>query len=404
MAHSTRRLSLRHSSRTGESQAHSLQPATLKPVSGLVHRHVDDVGSSAAACGSELCQATTVATATDIPHRATDGNRSLRETAPATLGEDAITLALSVWLIGGLFLDGYAHTYVIDTETEDFFTPWHGVFYAGFAAVAAWVAWIGYRRRQPGRLIDWFPASYRHAVVGIALFAAGGVGDAIWHTIFGIEVGIDALLSPTHVVLLIGGLLILWTPVRSVAERVTSATETTTGDAWLRVGAVTLVTALLAFFVQYLWVLPYTWFAAQAYDPRSGAGVFIVEQFFGGALVTTAILLGPVLLAHRHAALRFGSVTAIWTATQALETLAFSKSWNTIILAFGAGVVFDLVYRIARSEKMLLACAAGPAALWTGFVLAAAWIEDLTWPPELIGGLIMITALSGAGASLLTRE
>ncbi len=119
--------------------------------------------------------------------------------------EDGITLAVSVWLLGGLFLDGYAHVYVIDTETEDFFTPWHGVIYAGLAALGAWIAWVGHRRRRPGPLLDWFPPSYRLALVGLGMFALGGMGDGVWHTIYGVEIGVDALLSPTHPVLLTGG-------------------------------------------------------------------------------------------------------------------------------------------------------------------------------------------------------
>ena len=41
---------------------------------------------------------------------------------------------------------------------------------------------------------------------------AGAIGDMFWHIIFGIEVSIDALLSPTHLLLLIGALLILSGP------------------------------------------------------------------------------------------------------------------------------------------------------------------------------------------------
>jgi hypothetical protein len=33
---------------------------------------------------------------------------------------------------------------------------------------------------------------------GLGIFAMGGVGHGIWHTDFGIETSIYALLSPTH--------------------------------------------------------------------------------------------------------------------------------------------------------------------------------------------------------------
>lgn len=86
-------------------------------------------------------------------------------------------------------------------------------------ALGAWIAFIGYRRRRPGPLLGWFPHSYRLSLVGLGLFALGGIADGIWHTIYGIELGVDALLSPTHLVLLTGGLLLAWTPARSSAGR-----------------------------------------------------------------------------------------------------------------------------------------------------------------------------------------
>ncbi len=42
---------------------------------------------------------------------------------------------VTIWGIGGLFLDGWAHSNVPQLET--FFTPWHAVLYSGYLAVAA---------------------------------------------------------------------------------------------------------------------------------------------------------------------------------------------------------------------------------------------------------------------------
>ena len=43
----------------------------------------------------------------------------------------------------------------------------------------------------------------------------GGVGDLLWHQVFGIEQGIAALLSPTHLLLFTGVALILLAPFRA---------------------------------------------------------------------------------------------------------------------------------------------------------------------------------------------
>ena len=58
----------------------------------------------------------------------------------ATLAQDAVTALIGLWLIGGLFSDGWAHHNV--PELEGFFTPWHGALYFG---LLRWrlVAWLG---------------------------------------------------------------------------------------------------------------------------------------------------------------------------------------------------------------------------------------------------------------------
>ena len=45
------------------------------------------------------------------------------------------------------------------------------------------------------------PAGYGLGMVGVVGFAAGGGGDMVWHMIFGVEVDLEALLSPSHLLL-----------------------------------------------------------------------------------------------------------------------------------------------------------------------------------------------------------
>ena len=39
----------------------------------------------------------------------------------------------------------------------------------------------------------------------------------LWHLAFGIEIGLDALVSPTHLLLLTSGVLLLTCPLRAAA-------------------------------------------------------------------------------------------------------------------------------------------------------------------------------------------
>ena len=68
------------------------------------------------------------------------------------------------------------------------------------------------------------PPGYRGTAVGVVLFAVAGGLDLLWHEILGIEVSLDALVSPTHLLLGFSLFLILGTGVRSAraAGRVTA--------------------------------------------------------------------------------------------------------------------------------------------------------------------------------------
>src|SRR5206468_4254219 len=126
---------------------------------------------------------------------------TVREQAPARprsrWTDDLVTAVLSGWVITGMVLDAWAHQNASRLET--FFTPWHAVLYSGFAAVAAWMISkaLAARRSRPFR--TGVPVGYGLGLVGVAIFFLSGIGDGIWHTIFGIERNLEAALSPTHV-------------------------------------------------------------------------------------------------------------------------------------------------------------------------------------------------------------
>ncbi len=102
-------------------------------------------------------------------------------------GDDLAAALLGTWVVGGLFLDGWAH--VNQPGLETFFSPWHGLFYLGFAVSTVVLARL-VTRHQRGRFDPALvPAGYGLGLVGVALFVAGGVADGAWHTMFGVEIG-----------------------------------------------------------------------------------------------------------------------------------------------------------------------------------------------------------------------
>ena len=307
---------------------------------------------------------------------------------------DLVTMLFGAWLMIGIFLDGYAHTNLID-ELESFFTPWHAVFYSGFLATSAWVIWIVYRNVRLGR--SWreaIPAGYGPTVFGLGLFGLGGLGDGIWHTIFGIEAGVDALLSPTHFMLFVGGLLGLSTAIRTSRVR-NPGVELAASDRAPLILSLLLVTAALAFFAVYMWIPTQVWAMGIPYEEAQGAVGYVV----GGALVSTGVLLSPVLIVLRWWVLPAGIFLIIWPIVNAAIAVAFTMDLATG-LAFGlaGGVIGELSRAVLRPGPhrrgaSLTAISLTVAAAWTACLVAFEVSADILWPPEVWSGLVVLTGL-----------
>lgn len=302
-------------------------------------------------------------------------------------------MALVAWTIIGIFVDAYFHA--TDAGLESFWTPWHALFYSGFSATSAWIFILSVRRRQPdGSLWSAAPLGYGAALVGIGMFGAGGVGDAIWHTVFGVETSLDALLSPTHLVLFSGALLIASAPFRAAWMDGTDHSA----DGWnlFLAPALSLIlsAALVAFFFAYASLLTDTELAASTFRP-GGDGEFIAAFGVLAAIVTTIILVTPILLTlRRWGRIPVGTVTCLTVAVVVLVTFGFDRDIVGLVPALGAGLIGEVL--VARLRPLWFA-AGYPLALWSLYFLAVARVgTGLGWPPEIWGGIIFFGVAVGA--------
>ena len=143
---------------------------------------------------------------------------AVKEKAVSSLRFDWIMVVVSVWWLGGLFIDGWAHSNIPQLET--FFTPWHAILYSGYllnAILLVGTLYLNHARGLPWRKA--IPTGYELSLVGVPLFAIGGIGDMIWHTLFGFEIGTEQVLSPTHLVLATSGILMMTGPLRAAMRR-----------------------------------------------------------------------------------------------------------------------------------------------------------------------------------------
>lgn len=347
-----------------------------------------------------------------MPPEISGGNGLIRpRTTPR---EDLITAVLYLWPTIGLYLDGWAHHNLANLET--FFTPWHAVFYSGYVVSAAWVISLVNRRRSS--TLPWrvgTPQGYGLAVIGLAVFGVGGVGDMAWHTVFGVESGLDTLFSPTHLTLLAGALLASLGPFRAAW----SSSEKVLGLAPLL--SILAAVAALVFFFGFATPFNRDWLAFNGWVLASrlrGAGIddaqftlFMVENVqlraITGFLINAMILLAPTLLILRRWRPPFGAVTLIVTPIAVLNGAIYNfVSWELLIAGFFAGLAGDLLIRLTKGGPGQIGAHRVVGSLLPmsiiGFVFLATGLRHgVGWAPELWSGTLFFVGLGGYAMSYL---
>ncbi|PNY80094.1 hypothetical protein [Deinococcus koreensis] len=337
---------------------------------------------------------------TTLPPRS--GIHPAAATSPAaeyrtTTRENLITMALGWWLVGGLFLDGWAHNQFGET-LETFFTPWHAVFYSGFLAVAGWCLFLASRGWRLGRRgLAAFPAGYALAGLGVPLFGVAGAGDLLWHTAFGIEVGVEALLSPTHLMLFGGALLILASPLVAVWSAPVGR-SVPGGTRWVAVLSATSLLATTAFMHMYMWGLLMV---------PQGLGWVQTRGELSATLLTALIMTAPVLLLLRRFALPFGAITLMYTVTNlGMALMIMPGDWRVPLVALACGLLADLLQVTLRpSPVRVLSLRAFafllPLCVWVPYLGGAVRLGLSNLSLELWLGVAVMAGLGGLALSTL---
>jgi hypothetical protein len=302
----------------------------------------------------------------------------------------------SAALVAGLFLDGWNHLNLKADRLGPFLTPWHGLLYAGFAGAAHWMLT---RNQTRGRwTVRAIPAGYRPAMAGVAFSATGMAGDALWHTAFGVEQGVARLISPFHVLLLVGSFLVVTCPLRSRWASADNAVEPS-----LRRFAPALVSlgcaaALVAFFFQY--VSPLVQWSVPVFADETAAVNAVL-----GVLVTNLVFVAPVVFVLRRWQPPFGSYALLCTFI-ALATAAmtnFSRGATVPAIALGGLAVDAAVQRGRpsphRHRAHRIAAVAFPAVAWPMHFLLSRVAYGVAWDAALWLGAVVLACLSAYALS-----
>ncbi len=302
---------------------------------------------------------------------------------------DAVFLSAVIWFQVGGWSDAWAHHHIPQLET--FLTPWHGILYSGFLVTAmVLLIAVTINRLRGASWREAIPRGYALSLLGVAGFIVGGVGDAIWHTLFGIEQSVDAQFSPSHLTLLLFGCMFLLGPFRAIYQR---RAETVGSKVFL---TVTVILLLLLFNINTQTYHPFVflWPTTTPKTDVEGQLLAIVAIFF-----QSAILTGVLLYLIRRWQMYFGFFTIVITVSSIPLALMEDHS-ITIGVALLAGILIDIVYAILKPSvtrvlhlRMFAALAAG--GFYLMYILVLQFAIGIVWTIHLAGGAVTTSALVG---------
>ena len=319
---------------------------------------------------------------------------------------DLVTGGLGALLVAGVFTDGWAHFNRPGMET--FFTPWHAALYSALGLMTAWLAAVTWRSGSGSamRLPTSVPQGYGLALVGAALFALGGAMDLVWHELFGIEVALDALISPTHLVLGTGGLLILTTGMRSQGLlRSTPAPGQWTLSAMI---SLLLSLAVVVFFLLYTSSFPdpgpvEPFSPTPENTPGHREAELPVVAALASYLVTTVVMIVPVLVMARVSrpprgalVLVVATVSLLPVAVVGLPSVATAGALGAVAGALVLEVLAPTLERRSGRASSWVLPGSMAALVWSGQLAGLSLTGGLGWPVSLWGGVVLLSALLAA--------
>jgi hypothetical protein len=310
----------------------------------------------------------------------------------------AVTFFCGMFL-GGIFLDGWAHTHGRVDAT--FFTPWHAVLYSSYlATTVVLVGRAAWSIRHGAAWRDALPDGYALSLLGVACWIVGGPFDVAWHSVFGFEADVEALMSPAHVLLALGFGLMASGPLRAGLRRPRGAWA---GELPM-ILSMAFVISDLTFFTQIAHPLSNRWGAGRIPASHDATELGLVS-----VTLTAAILIAPVLFLLRHDRLPAGALTILVTLNSVAMGFLYDQGDYpyTAVLAFAVGAVVADLFRLAlrpgpdHPGRFRAFAFGAPAVVHGAYFASLLLTVGLTWSPHLWLGSVVFTGVVGWLSSYL---
>ena len=300
-------------------------------------------------------------------------------------------------LLGTAFVLGaYVDAWATEKEVDPL-APWQDApMELAWLAFAACLAVVFGRNLAAG--VAWraaLPPGYHLPLAGAGLFGLGALGDASYRLAFGSGLGLEALLSPPHLLQLAGGGAMVAAPLhhalRGRPERA----------GWPVVLSAALTLAALDFFTLYANPLTDVW-------PARGQPQSWLSQNLGVAaiVIQTSLLVGVMLLLIRSFELPRGSMTLLCGLPGLFVVLVHPHpELAPVPLLTGLaadGLLLRLRPEASRTTGLRVFAAVVPAVFVVLYWAAVLVLEGGSgWTPRLWIGMVLAAALAGFLVSYL---
>jgi hypothetical protein len=339
-------------------------------------------------------------------------------------GYDLRVLASIFVTVFGMALDLWAHLTKRVSNEEGFFTLWHLVMYTGIGLVVIHIVWPVIQGLRQGKTIrQSVPMGYLWAFYGVPIIMLGGLGDAVWHTLFGVEIGTEALVSPSHILLMIGLFALLSAPFRAMCLRRQPGSTLEWRADWpglVSLGFVWFFIVAVFWYANSIFIT-YRWYTPSAivewglrvptelgnHIVASAPAEMLEMGFVQGALsilFTTFTLLFVLMTVGRRYRLPIG----FWAMLFAFGSLhAFLyKQTQLFVVALVAGVLVEVLLRALdyrRDERRLRLATVFMPALFHAVLMFAAVIFGNWWTLHVLLGFPLFAGLIGGLIGLVIK-
>lgn len=331
------------------------------------------------------------------------GRRVLRtDHPPGGLGLDWIMTVLAGLAWAGVYADGRSHR--LFGPDQAVISAYHVTFFSAAAVAGLFLAGLALLNLRDG--YAWtraLPRAYIPSFLALAGFGVAGVVDQGGHWLFGFEVGLEALLSPTHIILFAMGVIIAAGPVRAAAAR--AAADTLRERLPLLLSAAVTLAAMSFALTIFLPLSGRLWMTSEL---RTPVPLYAELLGIGGTLLQSALMMGVLLYLVREYRLPRGSLTIVLgtfgliSAIQPIPLLLLA-----VWLLTGAGA--DLLYvwlrpSAGRRGAFVLFGGLVPLLLW-GVTFALIGLSGLGgglwWSGYILSGTLVYAGAVGALMALL---